>query len=152
MMLATSSKRTKTVKQENKYRVKLEGLLRGCVKDIEILKMHVGVMDSAGKPDLFISGPVLGGVWLELKFCPPDEMFDWYKQPTRLQREMLARLHWSGQKVGVLVFFEEFWVSVHGESALSAMSNAGHWDSADPRWARRYYGESTEALLGLVWG
>jgi hypothetical protein len=146
------------VKPENIWRKRLEDCVMtawpGCT---EIIKMHIGAMDGAGLPDLYITSRGLGAVWLELKYVRADGVFDWSKEPTKLQRERIRRLYYAGARVGVVVFFEDFWVSVHQGclvGPLGALRCDEKWDSANPLWTNQYVYNWTDAerFKALVWG
>lgn len=141
-------------KRENEWRKKLEGLAMSTWPNSEIIKMHIGAMDGAGLPDLYIASRGVGEVWLELKYVPPDEAFDFAKQPTPLQKERIRRLYYAGARVGLLVFFEEWWVSVHGKALIDLLQGGDAGDSGSTFWQARYlYPDGTvEQFRALVWG
>lgn len=143
------------VKKENQWRKRFADLVMATWPQSEIIKTHIGAFDSAGLPDLYIASRHAGQVWHELKYVPPDEEFDWREQPTPLQRERIRALYYAGAHVGLIVFFEEWWVSLHGQALLDAFKNplSPKWDSADHRWQHRYlYPDGNVAeFYELVW-
>lgn len=135
------------MKRENVWRKKLEEDIAQEIADSLVLKMHVGVMDSAGKPDIYVTAKRLGDVWLELKYVDDDgSKFDWGKEPSKIQKDCLRKLYYAGARVGVIVFFEEVWRAVHDAHLIEAMRLEHKWGAEDPQWNWAY------TLEGLVFG
>lgn len=135
---------------ENSKRKWLTDKMLAVVPNSTARKIHQNAMSGGGVPDQFLSARGLGGVWLEFKYCRKT-IFDWAKEPTKLQKSTLREFWLAGCNVGVVVYFEydETWASVHNDAMIRAFDSMDKYHAADIRWGRcqeRFF------VTQLLWG